>query len=789
MITNRSPIFRPFVLSICFLAVGIGTSYSQTEWDVRTAKQLESTPNGSKVHLFAQFERSTYLSNVNLDAAIANTLTAYREAKELDDEVGMATALMQTAAATMVRFGYESSQPVYSEAVERFEKAIDGKVVDAQYRIWFYSSQLLHEQRITTNEKRLSYINRLQSAIKNLKDNFLIGLMQHEVLVNQGLTKPIPKVEIDRLRKSFEKSNYRFPHLLCDALLARNRLMRKDPIDEVRADLLKILKGSEAEQLLGTQFWANMALSYVTQKPRIEDAIAYGEKARAIAEQINSIDFRASSTNNALKLALRAGQTPKAVEIAKQAKELEASVTDPTMKVNLRYRMLKTYILTGNEKQALSILDSSFTPQQNATVVKLRSDLDQLNSEMEKVKETAQQNLRLLNSERKEFAQQKDRLEKEKSEFEQSNAELKTDVSLARQDVDRFQFYTLIGFVVASTLAILLFLGLLRLFLVHRRLRHEVAENERGRHANKLLEERVTRTERMDSLGALAGGVAHDFNNLLVGVRCNADLLKNTNPTDEQRRAYVDSILSSAEKASQLSRKMLMYAGKQPAAIECYDLFNLVDGMIPLLSSGFSRQHEVILKPCKEQVLARVDYTQAEQIILNLVTNAHRAIDPRQGRIQISVGKEAIMDVNDPTLFGKRDSRGVFSYIEVSDNGAGISPDKIERIFEPFYSDNLQGRGLGLALVYGLVNQHNGFIRVRSTIGKGTSFRVYFPATLGPASEQVADSPSHAQKLPKTGTVVVIDDERQVLEVAERVAESYGWTAHVFDNGPDGISF
>jgi CheY-like chemotaxis protein/two-component sensor histidine kinase len=266
-------------------------------------------------------------------------------------------------------------------------------------------------------------------------------------------------------------------------------------------------------------------------------------------------------------------------------------------------------------------------------------------------------------------------------------------------------------------------------------------------------------------------------------------LLKNTDPTDEQRRAYVDSIISSADKASQLSRKMLMYAGKQPAAIECYNLFHLIDGMMPLLSSGFSRQHEVILKPAQEEVLARVDFTQAEQIVLNLVTNAHRAIDPRQGRIQISVGKEAIMDVNDPTLFGKRESRGVFSYIEVADNGAGISEEKIERIFEPFYSDNLQGRGLGLALVYGLVNQHSGFIRVRSSVGKGTSFRVYFPATLGPASEQVSDTPSRVPVLPKTGNVVVIDDEPQVLEVAERVAQSHGWTAHIFDNGPAGISF
>jgi PAS domain S-box-containing protein len=242
----------------------------------------------------------------------------------------------------------------------------------------------------------------------------------------------------------------------------------------------------------------------------------------------------------------------------------------------------------------------------------------------------------------------------------------------------------------------------------------------------KQTEERLRQMQKLESIGLLAGGVAHDFNNLLTVIMGSAySALSKYPPTEE-----LQHIITASERAANLTRQLLAYAGKGQFIAETFDLADLVSHCTARLSASVPRRVKVAFDPPPEELPLKADPSQIEQVLLNLVINAGEAIAAgADGRIEIAAGA---CDVAPETVRAHAptfDARpGRFVYLDVSDNGAGMDEATLARIFDPFFSTKFTGRGLGLAAVHGIVRSCHGFIDVRSSRGGGSQFRVFLPA-------------------------------------------------------------
>ncbi|MGH7476540.1 MAG: ATP-binding protein [Longimicrobiales bacterium] len=259
--------------------------------------------------------------------------------------------------------------------------------------------------------------------------------------------------------------------------------------------------------------------------------------------------------------------------------------------------------------------------------------------------------------------------------------------------------------------------------------------------AHHSLEEQYRHAQKMEAVGRLAGGIAHDFNNLLTAITGYSDLLLGELPADSSLRPDVAEIRNAATRATNLTRQLLAFSRKQVLRPEPLDLNTLITNTENLLRRVMPEdtQFETRLAPVLPQVVA--DAGQIEQILMNLVVNARDAM-PAGGQVAISTFVA-------PRLPGGEQARnGGYVVVSVSDTGMGMDAATRERIFEPFFTTKGPGKGtgLGLATVYGIVQQSSGHIEVRSTLGKGTVFEIYFPAaTAGAASARhgrIADAPS-----------------------------------------------
>lgn len=231
----------------------------------------------------------------------------------------------------------------------------------------------------------------------------------------------------------------------------------------------------------------------------------------------------------------------------------------------------------------------------------------------------------------------------------------------------------------------------------------------------KELEDQLRHSQKMEAVGQLAGGVAHDFNNLLTVICGYADLLMKRPDFDELEHEYADEILRAARRAAQLTRQLLAFGRRQVLDLKPIDLGEVVKDLEKMLRSLIGEDTELSVSCAPGIDLVRADRGQMEQVILNLVVNARDAM-PRGGRLNIEMSNVEF------------DGRACVM-LAVSDTGSGMDSDTAARIFEPFFTTKEVGKGtgLGLAMVYGIVSQSGGEIRVDSAPGKGTTFRIYLP--------------------------------------------------------------
>ena len=290
------------------------------------------------------------------------------------------------------------------------------------------------------------------------------------------------------------------------------------------------------------------------------------------------------------------------------------------------------------------------------------------------------------------------------------------------------------------------------------------------------LEEQLRQAQKMEAVGRLAGGIAHDFNNVLTAIQGYASLLfGDTAPTDE-RREDILQILHAADRAASFTRQLLAFSRKQVIQPMHYELNTLLAELKLLLARVIGDHIELQFELSSEWQFVLADKGQLEQIVINLVVNARDAVDPAGGgRIVLrtacrEVGAEEAAQLQDIAA-------GLYCVIEVEDNGCGISAEAMEHIFEPFFTtkDVGKGTGLGLATVYGMLQQNHGIIRVKSIIGAGSTFSVFLPHSTPDASAPAASVvPVAAAAAPEQQCVLVVEDEPAIRNLIRRVLQRAG---------------
>ena len=309
------------------------------------------------------------------------------------------------------------------------------------------------------------------------------------------------------------------------------------------------------------------------------------------------------------------------------------------------------------------------------------------------------------------------------------------------------------------------------------------AERHRGVLEGKLLD-----AQKLESLGILAGGIAHDFNNLLTGILGNVSLMRLELPASSALCEHVDQIEAVTIRAADLCRQLLAYSGKGRFVVRPLDVSELIRQTAPILQLSISKSATLRLDLANDLPLVDADATQIRQVLMNLVVNAAEALGDRAGLVSVTSGAlHAEGDYLRNTFLAPDLADGCYVFLEVSDNGCGMTPATQAKIFDPFFSTKFTGRGLGLSAVLGIVRGHKGAIKVYSELGRGTTIKLLFPAMEGSAARTIAVTPPQPA-LQRRGTVLVVDDEDVVRNVAARILGSYGFDVVLANDGRDAVA-
>lgn len=316
----------------------------------------------------------------------------------------------------------------------------------------------------------------------------------------------------------------------------------------------------------------------------------------------------------------------------------------------------------------------------------------------------------------------------------------------------------------------------------------DLSEQKRAEEDRLAFERRMLESQKLESLGVLAGGVAHDFNNLLVAIMGNASLSLMEAGESSPLRPLLEEIEIAAQRAADLARQMLAYSGKGRLAISRVQLNELVGEMGKLVSVSIPKKAMLEWQLAEGLPAVEADATQLRQVVMNLVINAAEAIGDREGVVRVSTGAMTASREYLDSTFMPLDgiAEGEYVYFEVADTGAGMDRETMERMFDPFFTTKFTGRGLGMAAVLGIVRGHHGAIRVESEMGRGTTIRVLLPPAAD-ANRPEEQQPVAAEPAVSRGRVLVVDDEASIRAVASRMLERIGFEVVAVADGAAGV--
>ncbi len=302
---------------------------------------------------------------------------------------------------------------------------------------------------------------------------------------------------------------------------------------------------------------------------------------------------------------------------------------------------------------------------------------------------------------------------------------------------------------------------------------HDISERRRTEEERAKLQAQLNHAQKLESVGRLAGGVAHDFNNMLSVILGYAELSMKRVASTEPLYQDLLAIHAAGRRSADITRQLLAFARKQTIAPKVLDVNDTVEGMLKMLRRLIGEDIDLAWLPEAGLWPVHLDPTQMDQLLVNLCVNARDAI-AGQGRVTIETkmvtfDKAYCADHADFVL-------GDFVLLAVSDDGCGIDKEIMDKVFEPFFTtkESGQGTGLGLATVYGIVKQNNGFINVYSEPGQGTTFKIYLPRHEG-ETEEITTANNEDIPLGQGETILVVEDEAAILELSRSMLEALGY--------------
>jgi PAS domain S-box-containing protein len=315
----------------------------------------------------------------------------------------------------------------------------------------------------------------------------------------------------------------------------------------------------------------------------------------------------------------------------------------------------------------------------------------------------------------------------------------------------------------------------------------DVTDRRRQEEEQTRVEEQLRQKQKLEGLGILASGVAHDFNNLLTSLLGNAQLALLELPDGAPARVHLQRVLAAGKRAAELTQQLSTYAGGGAPAFQPVDICKLVEEMADLLQVSISKKSRLRSELPGNLPAIEGDPIQLRQVIMNLILNATEAIGNREGTIRLEAG---LLHVDEAfraeAVLGKELGEDEHVFVRVSDDGPGMDAETQDRIFDPFYTTKFVGRGLGLAVALGILRSHRGAIRVESATGRGTTLTIVFPsAPHCEISEALELAPR--RHLRTSGTILVVDDEPDVREVATKMLEWLGFRVLTAHDGLDAV--
>jgi PAS domain S-box-containing protein len=302
---------------------------------------------------------------------------------------------------------------------------------------------------------------------------------------------------------------------------------------------------------------------------------------------------------------------------------------------------------------------------------------------------------------------------------------------------------------------------------------NEISARKRAEEERERLQAQLIQAQKMESVGRLAGGVAHDFNNMLSVILGHCELALHGLEDKSPLSAGLQNIRKAAERSADLTRQLLAFARKQTVAPKVLDINTTVARMLEMLRRLIGEDIDLVWQPGRNPGQVYIDPSQLDQILVNLFVNARDAIGDT-GKVTIETD---LVTIDQQYCADHVEAvQGTYVLLAVSDDGCGIDAAALPHLFEPFFTTKEMGKGtgLGLATVYGIVKQNKGFVNVYSEPGQGTTFKIYLPhhgSSAEPAAETAANQPPGGSE-----TVLVVEDEPMILEIATTMLESLGYT-------------
>jgi signal transduction histidine kinase/CheY-like chemotaxis protein len=310
-------------------------------------------------------------------------------------------------------------------------------------------------------------------------------------------------------------------------------------------------------------------------------------------------------------------------------------------------------------------------------------------------------------------------------------------------------------------------------------------ERIRTEEALRKAQDDLRQSQKLEAVGQLAGGIAHDFNNLLAVICGNADLGRiEAEDCGCKINECLDEISAASKRAVSLTRQLLAFSRKQMMHSQPVDLDSLIRNLSKMLERIIGEDIALHCHPAAALPPVQADPGMLEQVLVNLVVNARDAM-PDGGQVVIRTGRETF---DAGSVFSHPAARpGEFVCVTVQDTGSGIAPENISRIFEPFFTTKEMGKGtgLGLATVYGIIQQHQGWLDVSSKMGEGTTFKIYLPALQ--TACPTANSPSQGETPHGNETVLLVEDEKSVRAVTRLQLERGGYRVLEASSGPEAL--